>query len=672
MTRDQAAQEVRARYTEYLTRCKDLRGKPTFICPRCRNQAGKNGGIHSNGVGHLELNTKPGAAPNTFHCFSCGWSGDVIDAYQEEHGGTTREAFNALYSFFGLEIDGKEDKTRPAIRPAVQPAAPEPEPDFTAFYKEAAAHLGETDYYKRRGISEATARRFNLGYVAEWRSPKAPTAPPSPRLIIPITGSSYIARDTRQNVPERAQPYKKMQAGHKAIFNRAALQEGGPCFITEGEIDALSIVEVGRPAAALSSVSMVDKFLKVLDETPPAGPLVLCLDNDEAGQGAIPNLEAGLKDRGLQYIKADISGGHKDPNEALTADRAAFTAAVERAYTEATEAVEDQAADDEARRAEYMNNSAGARVQDFINRIQQNRPCIPTGWAKLDETLDGGLYTGLYVLGAISSLGKTTLGIQLIDNIVAAGNDAIIFSLEMSADEIMAKSISRLTLEIALASDDQGGIRNAKTTRGILDHARYKGYSSAEQRIIREAIETYKQRTQGHLWILEGIGDIGTEKIRLAVQDHITLTGRKPVIFVDYLQILAPASDRLTDKQAVDKNILELKRISRDFDIPVIAVSSLNRKNYLEPISMEALKESGGIEYSSDCVLGLQYSGLDYMDGETDGARVKRIRELIKANEGRATEGQEIQLKILKNRNGARGQDEVFKFYPLFNLFREQ
>ena len=44
---------------------------------------------------------------------------------------------------------------------------------------------------------------------------------------------------------------------------------------------------------------------------------------------------------------------------------------------------------------------------------------------------------------------------------------------------------------------------------------------------------------------------------------------------------------------------------------------------------MAAFKESGAIEYSSDTLIGLQLEGMDYQEGEADGARQKRIRKLL-------------------------------------------
>lgn len=130
------------------------------------------------------------------------------------------------------------------------------------------------------------------------------------------------------------------------------------------------------------------------------------------------------------------------------------------------------------------------------------------------------------------------------------------------------------------------------------------------------------------------------------------------MVFVDYLQILAPYSDRMSDKQNTDKAVLELKRISRDFLIPVFCVSSLNRANYKTPISMEAFKkESGAIEYSSDVLLGLQLKGT----GDKD----------FNVNLTKTQNPHEMELIIFKNRNGVTGGVIEFKYYAWFNYFAE-
>ena len=61
---------------------------------------------------------------------------------------------------------------------------------------------------------------------------------------------------------------------------------------------------------------------------------------------------------------------------------------------------------------------------------------------------------------------------------------------------------------------------------------------------------------------------------------------------------------------------------------------------------------------------------MDYQQGETDGQRQKRIRDLMQQMAARAShaEAQPIELKVLKNRNGSKGACELL-FYPAFNTF---
>lgn len=323
---------------------------------------------------------------------------------------------------------------------------------------------------------------------------------------------------------------------------------------------------------------------------------------------------------------------------------------------------------------QYMGRNAAAFISEFMDGIGSsvNTPAITTGFQTLDEAFDGGLYPGLYFIGAISSLGKTTFCLQIADQIAAAGNDVLIFSLEMARGELMAKSISRMTFQRTTKAGN--GTRYAKTTRGITDGKRWAHYSNSETRLIAESVTEYGKAIAPRIWIEEGIGDIGVEQVRAAVEKHIKLTGRKPFVLIDYVQILAPYDVRASDKQNTDKAVLELKRISRDFNIPIMGISSLNRESYTEPISMRAFKESGSIEYTSDILLGLQYSGMDSQDGETEKTRIKRVRTLMKEAEQRAAKGGgvDIQLKILKNRNGRKGLSLGLTFYPMFNCFTER
>lgn len=123
---------------------------------------------------------------------------------------------------------------------------------------------------------------------------------------------------------------------------------------------------------------------------------------------------------------------------------------------------------------------------------------------------------------------------QIADQIAQTGQDILIFSLEMVRTEIIAKNISRYTIEQVLTNN--GDIRNAKTSRGITTKKRYENYSDTEKNLINKAISNYGQYAK-HIFIHGGIGEISTKQIREAVEQHISFTGNTPIVIIDYLQI---------------------------------------------------------------------------------------------------------------------------------------
>ena len=103
----------------------------------------------------------------------------------------------------------------------------------------------------------------------------------------------------------------------------------------------------------------------------------------------------------------------------------------------------------------------------------------------------------------------------------------------------------------------------------------------------------------------------------------------KPVVIVDYLQIIQGDEKRQSTKELIDSNVTELKRISRNNDVPVFVISSLNRSNYLTPVDFESFKESGGIEYTCDVLWGLQLQAINE-DVFNSDKKLKEKRERIK------------------------------------------
>lgn len=601
------------------------------------------------------------------HCFSCGVNYDIFDVIGIDTGATTfPEQYNAACDYF--HIIGEEYE--PEHHPQTEKPAPDPE-DFTAFYAKAHEAIDKTTYH--RGLTRETLDRFNVGFAAHWKHPKRPSDTTSPRLIIPTSPTSYTARYTGEGdfIGYNGMKMNKGKVGAVHIFNVEALaSEEKPVFVVEGEIDAMSIEQCGFPAVGLGSISNAQRFVDAARENKPKRPIIIALDNDGNDKviEAEGKISAGLQLVGVPTYRCNFYDKYKDANDFLVADPQGLKAALEKTAAE----VELQYQDTMETEAEAYKreNCVASLIKDFTNGIAESvaTPAVSTGFPTLDTILDGGFYPGLYTMGAITGLGKTTFILQIADNIAQTKHDVLIFSLEMARSELMSKSISRHTFLIA---DDAGRLKDAKTARGITSGAKWLRYSASEKQLIKDATAEYSYYAP-YLYIIEGMGALGVKEIREQVERHISLTGNKPTVIIDYLQILAPYDPRSSDKQNTDKAVLELKRMSRDLMLPVIAVSSFNRENYTAPVNLAALKESGAIEYGSDIIIGLQYKDMDYKESESDTARNKRIRELFKDNDKKAKEAKDVcvQLKILKNRHGGKGS-VFFQFYPMFNYYEE-
>lgn len=638
--------ELKGRLTEYVNAITKKSKYGGYVCPLCKSGTG------AKGTGAFFINDKEGGTH--WKCFSCEQSGDIFDLIGKlEKVSDFNEQKKRVAAFFHVALDSDRQPMKAATDPRPKENSGEPEQDLTEFILKANVALNESKealaYLEKRGISLDTANRELIGYAPEWRHPKAPKAPTTPRLILPTGKYSYLARDIRadEDIPEKQKNYTKSKVGNVHLFNEAALMAGQSVFVVEGEIDALSIEEVGGKAIALGGTSNINKLADEIEKNEPAATLIIALDNDSAGEAAADKLAAKLKEKGISFYRANVYGKYKDANDFLVADREGLAEIVRNAAN-----LEQWAA--EKAIEEYEKQSAAAALDNFVDGIKAsaNTPAQETGFPFLDKVLDGGLYEGLYVVGAISSLGKTSFVLQMVDQIAQKGRDVLIISLEMSRNELISKSISRHTYLKAREKYDH--TRYAKTARGITNGKWYKNYSDEELALINEAIAEYKKYSN-HIFIHEGIGDIGVAKVRELVQRHTEIKGEPPIVVIDYAQILAPADVRATDKQNTDKAVIELKRISRDFKIPVIAISSFNRENYNASVSMTAFKESGAIEYSSDVLIGLQLRGAGDKNFDVNKAKQMECRE--------------VELVILKQRNGRTGDTVYLEYRAKFNHF---
>ncbi len=392
--------------------------------------------------------------------------------------------------------------------------------------------------------------------------------------------------------------------------------------------------------------------------TRPAQPLVLALDNDGPGKEAAAILEKGLQRQGIRYLAANIAGDSKDANQALLTDRALLTEAIEKA-TAAAAQLPDITATADTKDTQATKDTPGDTVIEYLagkfaDDIQEYKPYRDkkTGFAALDHEA-GGVYPGLYVLGAPPSLGKTTFALQLADQLAAHGEHVLYFSLEQSKFEMVSKSLARITAQ----TDRQTAKTSLEIRAGEITPA------------VIAADNTYRETIGDRVSIIGGNFGMTAADIINRTAQYIKVRKVKPIVIIDYLQILAGAEKRQAGRELIDENVTQIRQYCGNNQLTFIVISSVNRSNYMVPFDYESLKESGGIEATADVVWGLQLAVISENDLFAKDKHIKEKREAIK--EAKTATPRRLELVCLKNRYG-RGTYEIqFKYFAKYDLFIE-
>lgn len=293
---------------------------------------------------------------------------------------------------------------------------------------------------------------------------------------------------------------------------------------------------------------------------------------------------------------------------------------------------------------EPLWKSLGAVVEEhFTDRAMESRPRrLATGFPRLDALLGGGLAPGLTVLGGSPGLGKSTFALQAAEHIAGAGQDVLYFSLEMSGERLAAKALSRrIFLSGGRVTADQltgGGAPLSAGQRDLV--ARARAVPAGEE----------------HLFLIED--PLSAPELAAAARDFGEERGSAPLVVVDYLQIL-PGGDLRSrnEKQMVEESLKHMTALARA-GLPVLLISSLNRSGYYSAMQPDAFKETGGIEYSADVLLGLQFCACHGKAGwDINAEKNKSPRD--------------VEVSVLKQRYGSSGGAVRFQYYAAYDYFRE-
>lgn len=595
-------------------------------------------------------------------CFACGASYDLFDLIALDTDLTGAAIFRAGCEAVGVRTD---DQRQQPAKPVKKEAR---ETDYTDYYRTCQSRTERFDYLTSRGISVAVQERFGIGYDPALYFSR--DAGKLPAVVIPISASSYIARAT----VETAHNARHTKRG-SGFFNLQAIKSAArPVWITEGAIDALSVIEAGGEAVGLNSAENADNFIRRLRQTGdrPAVGFVIAMDEDDSGRAAAEKLAKGLQELKIACCRAEATGAGKDANERLMRDRvalAAYIAAQEERLREAAEKVGREISAEEMEIAECSMTAACLDLERDINEGLFVQP-ISTGLNVLDSVLDGGLYPGLYIIGAVSSLGKTALCLQIAEHIATADppQDVLYFSLEMTRRQLALRIVSRYTYTISKAEGKRRGANGYPLTARTANSVRRGDYVDDKEAVQIVGRAIMKTSRADRLYIYEGAKT--AKEVEAAVNRYIAVKQSKPVVFIDYLQYLRPEEGARDPRLSINAAVETVKCIA-DKGMTVICISSFNRASYSADAAPDSFKESGNIEYTADCLIALQTAAAQQTAATAFEARQKAAAKTREINRD-ISEGKckEIEVKILKSRDGP--QDSAYlRYYPMFGLYED-
>ena len=279
--------------------------------------------------------------------------------------------------------------------------------------------------------------------------------------------------------------------------------------------------------------------------------------------------------------------------------------------------------------AQLLNRMFSELKEKFLN---PKLPGLSSGFKNLDRLTQGFQKSDLIILAGRPSVGKTALSLTLALNIIRNSRlPVIFFSLEMSKEQIMYRILSLETT-----------ITQIKLKNGQLEQNDWIKLTKIIKIIAKLP------------FFIDESTPLSIQDLRLKIRAVLLKQTHIGTIIIDYLQLMQISESKIGNRvQELSYITRSLKNLSKEFNIPIIALSQLSRNvdNRIDqkPI-LSDLRESGSIEQDADLVLMLYRSRLTYQNQKMKTP----ITELI----------------IAKQRNGPTGAIQ-FKFNEKYTKFTE-
>ena len=632
---------------------KSANGRPTYICPYCGNGTGDNGDGLSVTSQDWGFN---------YHCFGkCnGENYTAVDLIAAHFGydartqeGRAKTAAKAKEMFnLSDSLTFNENKKVATLMRAQATEKINSTKDYSNFYGLVQNQLEgflETTGGKIRGLNLQDLREVGAGIAtaADLKSIGENVPASSRCLILPYDSGRFLMRSIGEN-----SKVKRGNTGGKKteIYNPYKLNFESTFFVPEGEIDAISIHKAGFSAVALSGAGEYKILIRTLESSgvdKAKVRIILLFDNNDSGAGQNGAAKAlrELKSAGFSAVNFILSPKNKyDANEFLQKDFEGLKSRLTEIYSQANKEF-----------AKKEGIEILADVYDDLDEMSEKLRgnLLKWGFPILDEKLP--MLPGSYLLGALPSLGKTTLALNVAANICEQGAAVLYISFEPTSKQIAVKDLAGYWFKKIWNNHRDNRKTDLVPTATQIMLGRYNAaFKFDEMKKVREELKEKRK----NFYFLQGTKETAQDLIR-KIKPYVD-NGVKFIVF-DYLQLIKGTDTTKTAREQIDETIRELQNFQSKNDLVILFISSFNRENYRNYACIEAFKESGGLEFTADGILALQFK---YSDSESR-TNNKKFQEKKQSNP------RDMELICLKNRFGIDFVDE-FAYHSAHETFIEK
>jgi replicative DNA helicase len=406
-----------------------------------------------------------------------------------------------------------------------------------------------------------------------------------------VLGAMLLSKDAIADVVEVLRPTDFYRPAHQTVYDAVIDLYG------KGEpADAVTIAAELTRTGTLERIGGAPYLHTLIASVPTAANASYYAEIVRERAILRRLVEAGTKVVQLGYGAAGGAGGDVDD-------------VVDRAQAAVYEVVERRTSEDYTPISETL-----MKALEELEKIQGHNGAlsgVPTGFRDLDA-LTNGLHPGqLIVIAGRPGLGKSTLGMDIMRSAsIKHGMTSVLFSLEMGKSEITMRLLSA-EARVQLQAMRAGGMSD-------------NDWNKVARRMSEVASAPLYIDDSPNLTMME----IRAKARRLRQRHQLSL------VVVDYLQLMS--SPRRVDnrQQEVAEMSRSLKLLAKELEVPVIAISQLNRgaeQRADKRPQLSDLRESGAIEQDADIVILLHRE--DFYDRESNRAG-------------------EADLIVAKNRNG--------------------